>query len=277
MLVALPLVQLVVLALIQGITEFLPISSSAHLILAPVLVDGWNDQGPVIDVAAHVGSLFAVLIYFRAETIRLTRGAFDTLFARPGADRQLFLFLLAASLPLLIAGAAIALTGVIDHLRSPLVIGVASIVFGIALGLSDRADTEPAHRVETLSFGHAMKVGLAQVLALIPGASRSGVTMTAARALGWSRTEAARFSMLLAIPSIAAIGLFAGLDLVTGTISQASPTAALIVAALSFVAAISAIHIFLKLTRSVSFLPFVIYRVAMGLGLIAFAFMAGTG
>ena len=266
-----PLIQLIVLAIIQGITEFLPISSSAHLILAPILVDSWADQGPVIDVAAHVGSLGAVLLYFRKESVTLTQGAFDTLLNKASPARQLFLFLLAASIPLMVVGFIIGITGLVDHLRNPLVIGIASIVFGMLLWSSDRRPTIEEKSVDGLTFRDAMLVGGSQVLALIPGASRSGVTMTAARYLGWSRTQAARFSMLLAIPSILALGAFAGVDLITGADDNATPAAAAIVAVLSFISAYGAIHIFLKLTQSISFTPFVIYRVLMGVALIAFA------
>ena len=269
-----PLLQLVILALIQGITEFLPISSSAHLILAPVLIESWEDQGPVIDLAAHVGTLLAVLIYFRDETIRILTGMVQTVTGRTGPERTLFLFLLCASIPLVIVGAFLALSGLIDHLRSPLVIGIASIVFGALLWHGDRRSIDHRLRVETMSFRHAMTVGFAQVLALIPGASRSGVTMTAARYLGWSRVEAARFSMLLAIPSIAAGGLFVAYDLLSGSLSDTSPSAAGIVAGLSFISALCVIHLFLRLSRTVSFTPFVLYRILMGVALIAFALLS---
>ncbi len=271
--------QLIVLALVQGITEFLPISSSAHLIVAPMLVGEWPDQGPVIDVAAHVGSLFAVLLYFRDDTVKLTRGGFDTLFNRAGPNRQLFLFLLVASLPFLLVGVIIAITGIIDDLRSPMVIGIASIVFGILLWHADRRHSSPTDtatpRIENLTWRHALNVGFAQILAIIPGASRSGVTMTTARYLGWSRPEAARFSMLLAIPTIGALGLLASVDLATGKVSNASPIAALIVAILSFISAYIAINLMMKFVQSTSFTPFVIYRLIFGVLLIWFAMNGG--
>ncbi|MEO0320547.1 MAG: undecaprenyl-diphosphate phosphatase [Pseudomonadota bacterium] len=266
-----PLIQLLVLALVQGITEFLPISSSAHLILAPTVVDSWSDQGPVIDVAAHVGSLGAVLIYFHRETRMLAAGGIHTLTQKATPARTLFLRLVAASLPLLAVGFILGITGLVDQLRNPLVIGVASIVFAIVLWFSDRSTVNRTKTIDKLTTGDAMCVGVAQMLALIPGASRSGVTMTAARYLGWSREEAARFSMLLAIPSILALGMFAGLDLITGRTDTASPLAAFVVAVLSFIAALLAIHVFLTLTRRISYTPFVIYRIIMGAALIVFA------
>ena len=209
-----PLIQLIVLAIIQGITEFLPISSSAHLILAPLVVESWNDQGPLIDVAAHVGSLGAVLIYFKQETGILFRGGIDFLRMRASDDRKLFLFVAVATIPTLLAAAVIVSLDLASVLRSPVVIGWASIVFGLLLWHGDRA---PATKegLGRITWREVLTIGGAQALALIPGASRSGVTMTAARYLGWTRTEAARFSMLLAIPTILALGAFAGLDLVT--------------------------------------------------------------
>ncbi|MEO1151881.1 MAG: undecaprenyl-diphosphate phosphatase [Pseudomonadota bacterium] len=266
-----PLIQLLVLALVQGITEFLPISSSAHLILAPIVVESWSDQGPAIDVAAHVGSLGAVLIYFHRETRMLAVGGMDTLSRKSSAARDLFLRLVAASIPLLAVGFVLGITGLVDQLRNPLVIGIASIVFAVGLWLSDRQTVNRTKTIDRLTFGDALRVGAAQILALIPGASRSGVTMTAARYLGWSREEAARFSMLLAIPSILALGAFAGLDLMTGGADDTPVLAALIVAVLSFVAALVAIHVFLTLTRRISYTPFVLYRIVMGAALIVFA------
>jgi len=263
------LVQLIVLAIIQGITEFLPISSSAHLILAPIVVDGWRDQGPLIDIAAHVGSLIAVLIYFRRESVMLVRGGVDTLRLRESADRKLFLFIAAATVPLLLAASVIVATGIIDILRSPATIGVASIVFGALLWHGDRQANEKSG-LGRITFRETMLIGAAQALALIPGASRSGVTITAARYLGWTREEAARFSMLLAIPAIGALGFFAGIEILR-TGAGATMQAAGIVAALSFATAYAAIAVLMTLTRKISFTPFVIYRIVMGAALLAFA------
>ena len=264
-----PIIQLIVLAIIQGITEFLPISSSAHLILAPLVVDSWADQGPLIDIAAHVGSLFAVLIYFRSETATLIRGGIDTLRFRASDDRTLFLKVSAASIPVLGLGAVFALTGVMDHLRSPYVLAATSIIFGGLLWFADRRPTTRSG-LDRIEWREAVLIGLAQMMSIIPGTSRSGVTMTAARFMGWTREEAARFSMLLAIPTISALGLFAGFDIVSEG-ATATTEAAVIVAVLSFLAALSAIAILMRLTRSISFTPFVIYRIGFGLVLLAFA------
>ncbi|MEM8772395.1 MAG: undecaprenyl-diphosphate phosphatase [Pseudomonadota bacterium] len=268
------LVQLIVLAVIQGITEFLPISSSAHLILAPELIDDWRDQGPLIDVAAHVGSLIAVLIYFHKETGMLFRGGLDTLTQRSSDERRLFLFVLTATIPLLMAAGLIVAVDIVDQLRSPAVIGAASIVFGLLLFHGDQqvADKNGLGRI---TWRETMLIGLAQALALIPGASRSGVTMTAARYLGWTREEAARFSMLLAIPAIGALGVFAGIEILREG-AEATMMAAGVVAGLSFVTAYGAISVLMRLTRRMSFMPFVIYRVLMGAGLLAYAYGASA-
>ena len=264
-----PLVQLIVLALIQGITEFLPVSSSAHLILAPLAVENWEDQGPLIDVAAHVGSLFAVLLYFRTETAMLVRGGLDTLRWRPSEDRKLFFYIAGATIPILLFAAVLVSLDVVDLLRSPVVIGSTSILFGLLLWHSDRSPAEK-QELSRFTWRDVMTIGAAQCLAIIPGVSRSGVTMTAARYLGWTRPEAARFSMLLAIPTISAFGLFAGLDLVSDG-AGATMRAALIVAVFSFMAAFVTIAAFMRLTQIISFTPFVIYRVLLGLALLAYA------
>ncbi len=264
-----PLIQLIVLALIQGLTEFLPVSSSAHLILAPLAVNGWEDQGPLIDIAAHVGSLFAVLIYFKSETAMLVRGGVDTLRWRESEDRKLFLYIAVATVPIIITAAIIVGLDLASALRSPTVIGLASIFFGVLLWHGDR---RPAvkHGLERIGWREVLIIGAMQAFSIIPGASRSGITMTAARYLGWTRTEAARFSMLLAIPTIAAFGMFAGLELIT-TGARASITGALVVAVLSFASAYGAIIVFMRLTRRMSFTPFVIYRIALGVGLLLLA------
>jgi len=264
-----PIVQLIVLAIIQGITEFLPVSSSAHLILAPLAVDGWEDQGPLIDIAAHVGSLVAVLFYFKNETAMLFRGGVDTLRFRASEDRKLFLYIAAATIPIIIAAAIIVGLDLASALRSPMIIGLASIFFGLLLWHGDR---KPAVKegLERIGWREVLMIGAAQALAIIPGASRSGITMTAARYLGWTRTEAARFSMLLAIPTISAFGLFAGLELISVG-AGASLTGAVIVAVLSFLSAYVAILVFMQLTHRMSFTPFVIYRVGLGAALLLFA------
>ncbi len=271
-----PLVQLIVLAIVQGITEFLPISSSAHLILAPMLAPGWSDQGPLIDVASHVGTLIAVLLYFRSESAMLVRGGVDVLGFRDTPERCLFLQLAAASAPVIIIGGAVAASGAIDYLRDPTVIGAASIVFAVFLWRADRAATSK-EGLDRIGWREALLIGGAQALAIIPGASRSGVTITAARYLGWSRPEAARFSMLLAIPTILALGGFAGIELIRDGMRE-DVLAAAIVCVLSCAVAFVAIAVIMRWTQRLDFTPFVVYRVLMGLAVIAAAGqLAGQG
>ena len=258
------LLQLALLALIQGLTEFIPVSSSAHLILPAKLIEGFEDQGTAVDVAAHVGSLGAVVLFFRTEVARLFQGARDAARRRAGEDRRLFLTLVAATVPFLIVAPLFALSGLADAMRSVTVIAWASIAFGALLWLTDRMPAR-LHRLPDAA-PPALLIGAAQCLALIPGTSRSGITITAARAMGYDRTEAARFSMLMSIPAIGASGAYLALD-IGGGIAWASIG---VVAALSFASAYAAIGLFLRLTRSASFTPFVAYRVALGIILLLF-------
>ncbi|MEE9346595.1 MAG: undecaprenyl-diphosphate phosphatase [Robiginitomaculum sp.] len=265
------LLHIIILALVQGLTEFLPVSSSAHLIL-PAKVLGWPDQGPLIDLMAHLGSLGAVLIYFRTDVRRMITGGFDLLaFSdRPrqsGPNARLALNIIIATPPVLILGAIMSFSGLDAAVRSPKIIAVAFIVFGIILWLSDIYGKK-LKTVDIMSWKGAALIGLAQMIALIPGTSRSGITMTAARALGYSRSESARFSMLMAIPVILVGGAYAGLKLFINGQGLADMGDAAIVIALSFFAAWLAITVFMKLIERVSFLPFMIYRVGVGAALL---------
>ncbi|MEX0607177.1 MAG: undecaprenyl-diphosphate phosphatase [Halofilum sp. (in: g-proteobacteria)] len=258
--------QVIALAIVQGLTEFLPISSSAHLILLPVLT-GWTDQGLAFDVAVHVGSLAAVIGYFRAEVVRLIRGGAAPLAGRPaGPDGRLAWLIVLATIPVCIVGLAFA-DPIETYLRTPTVIAWASIVFGIVLWLADRHG--PRVREEgSLGWRGALGVGLAQVLALIPGTSRSGITITAGLAIGLDRRAASRFAFLLAIPVIALSGLYQTAQLITA--SAPVPWGTLLAAtALSGLSAWLCIHLFLRFIERVGMTPFVIYRVALGVVLLA--------
>ena len=262
-------IHYLLLAIIQGITEFLPISSSAHLIL-PAQVFGWPDQGPLIDLMAHLGSLGAVILYYRKDVRRMIAGGFDLLSFKPERQcrkrAQLALFILIATPPALIVGFVMSMVGWAEAVRSPLIIAWAMIGFGIILWLADVWGKQ-VKTIETMNWKAAVLIGFAQILAFIPGTSRSGITMTAARGLGFTRSESARFSMLMAMPIILAGGVYAFLRLIknenSGT-GAASLVDGLIVAGLSFVAAYFAITIFMKLIERISFLPFMLYRLALG-------------
>ncbi len=257
-----PFEQLLILAIVQGLTEFWPISSSAHLILVPNFISGWEDQGPLIDVAMHVGSLFAVIIYFHREMRALLRGALALLSGRRNAESRILLYLIAASIPLLVVGFALLKSGYYDSLRSLEVIAWANIIFALLLLVIDERFPTDRH-IGNLRFRGAMFIGLAQVIALIPGASRAGVTMTAGRYLGMERPEAARFAMLLAVPSILGLGAGSALELY-GAGGTASLQQGAIAAGLSFIAAFAAIWFMMWLLQRMSMLPFVVYRLALG-------------
>lgn len=263
------LVYLIILALVQGITEFLPISSSAHLILAPEIT-GQADQGTLIDVMAHAGTLLAVMVYFRTEMIEALTGKLALLQGRITPGGKLVLMVALATPPVLIVGAGLYLTGFVDALRDPLVIAAATAVFAIPLWAADHFCRQ-VKTVETMGWRDALWFGLAQATAMIPGASRSGVTMTAGRALGFTRSEAARFSMIMAIPVIAALGLLAVIELARGAAPGATLSDGLLVAGLSFAVAWAAIAVLMRVVDQIGFLPFVIYRFALAAVLVWWA------
>lgn len=256
-----PIEQLIVLSIIQGLTEFWPVSSSGHLNLVHLLTK-WPDQGPLLDVAVHLGSLFAVLIYFWRDVGNLIRAAFDILRARTGPHTQLLIFLVVASIPLMIMGFILHKTGIYERMRTVEMIAWANIIFAIILWWSDEFPPVKRTLSET-SWRDVWYIGAAQMFALIPGASRSGVTMSAARYLGFKRTEAARFAMLLSIPAILGAATLAGLDVVSsGNASLQSD--AIFVTVLSFFTALFSIWFMMALLKRMSMLPFVIYRLLLG-------------
>ncbi|MEX2647654.1 MAG: undecaprenyl-diphosphate phosphatase [Alphaproteobacteria bacterium] len=263
--------HIVVLAVVQGITEFLPISSSAHLVLLPV-VTGWPDQGLMIDVAAHFGSLLAILAYFWRDVVRLAAGLYRLVAAdRTDRDGRLALFIAIATLPAVAAGLVIKELAP-GGIRSVELIGWTATGFGVLLYLADRyGPTERTMR--DLGLGGAFLVGCAQAIALLPGTSRSGITMTAARALGLHRTEAARFSFLLSIPAVAGASLLEGVELAASGDDTLAWDAALS-AGLTFIAALAAIAWLMRWLRTATFTPFVVYRIALGLGLLAWFYVA---
>lgn len=262
--------NLILLALIQGITEFLPVSSSGHLVLLPNLT-GMEDQGQVIDVAVHIGTLGAVILYFWPDVRqalggipRLVTGRIDTVGSR------LAFLLLAATIPVILVGLILHITGLDTAMRSITVIGWTMLVFGIVLYWADQRGPKTRAAAEW-SLKDAIVMGMWQAVALIPGTSRSGITITGARFLGYDRESAARLSMLMSIPTIAASGILLGGEVILTADAQAARDGA-IAAGFAFVSALAALALMMRLLKSVSFTPYVIYRVGLGAVLLVFAY-----
>ncbi|MEE9374902.1 MAG: undecaprenyl-diphosphate phosphatase [Rhizobiaceae bacterium] len=260
--------QILVLAIVQGLTEFLPVSSSGHLILIPAFT-GWQDQGIVTDVMVHIGSLFAVLVYFWRDVKNLFGGAIDLLRGRITQHSRMVTYIGLATIPALGFGALLKFSGISNTIRSVEVVAYGAIFFGILMYIADLVGSR-VKKMEDIRLGSAMIIGLAQAVALIPGTSRSGITMTAARFLGFERGEAARFSFLLGIPAITAAGLFTTLEAFQQ--GHGIPSDALWAAFLTFFAALAAITLLMAIVKRTSFLVFVIYRLALGLLLLAMVY-----
>lgn len=261
--------QVTILAVLQGATEFLPVSSSGHLIL-PSLLFAWHDQGLTFDVAVHVGTLFAVLIYFKDELQRLVFALILSVFQRKNSeDSKLAWMLLAATIPAGLSGLLLA-SQVEQYSRSLILIGVTSIGFGLLLFVSDRFGSKQ-RTLADMNWKTALLIGFSQVLALIPGTSRSGVTMTAALFCNLDRAAAVRFSFLLAIPIITASGLLRGIQLLQAETESVEWFVLLYAIFISAVVAYLCIRYFLQLIERFGFLPFVIYRVLLGIALILLA------
>ena len=255
------LLQILVLAAVQGITEFLPISSQAHLIMVDEFAS-WPDAGLEIRIAVHVGSLGAVILYFRQAIWAVIKGLFQLLLGRSSDGARLGIHLFIAAVPVIGAGAALVLLDLTDALQSPAVIAWTMLVFGILLWFADRVGMT-VRRIEHMTGGSALIIGVAQILALIPGTSRAGITMTAARLMGYERTEASRFSILLALPVILAAGGWDAFSIYRGGNWQLGIDA-ILAAVVAFAVAYGAIVFLMKWLETATFTPFVIYRVIVG-------------
>lgn len=257
--------QILILAIVQGLTEFLPVSSSGHLLLIPAFT-GWADQGLVTDVMVHVGSLFAVLVYFRKDVAGLIAGGFDLLARRKTRNAQMALYIILATIPALVFGAVLKFSGLSAAMRGVEIVAWNAVIFGILLYVADVLGKR-VKTMEDMSLHPALIIGVAQALALIPGTSRSGITITAARFMGFERGEAARFSFLLGIPAISVAGLFTAFE--AWQEGTGVPADALWAAFFTFFAALAAIAVLMALVKRTSFLIFVIYRLALALLLFA--------
>ena len=252
-------IQAILLAIIQGLTEFLPISSSAHLILLSELA-GWKDQGLVFDVALHFGTLLAVIFYFRREINEMLDFShfktMNTLIKSPLGVMTI------ATIPIVIIGGLFN-QFIEANLRTPEVIAIATIIFGVLLYLSDLKGKQAGSDLK-VTLGLGFLIGLAQVFALIPGTSRSGITITAALLLGFSRTEAAKFSFLLAIPAIIAANILGVFEVIQAEHLVFNYLDLFLGVSISFLVAYLTIGWFLSLIERIGMLPFVVYRVILG-------------
>lgn len=262
------LIQAAILAFVQGLSEFLPISSSGHLILAPHFL-GWRDQGLAYDVAVHVGTLLAVIAYFRRPLVRMTREGLGWRPSQPlSPDARLAWCIVLATVPVGLVGLAFA--GLIEqHLRNPLFVAGTLSLFGVLMWVADHLGRQ-ARDEYTVGWREAVIIGCAQALSLMPGTSRSGVTITAGLALGMTRSAAARFSFLLAVPAIAMAGVYEGAQLLTSGEAIDWPALSLGVA-VSAVTGYACIHVLLKFIERVGLMPFALYRLLIA-GLIVLHF-----
>ncbi|PCJ31439.1 MAG: undecaprenyl-diphosphatase [Gammaproteobacteria bacterium] len=255
------LLHILALAILQGLTEFLPISSSAHLILLP-LIAGWQDQGLAFDVAVHVGTLSAIIFYFRHTLKKISADWYQSVIRRQSiGDSKLAWAVLFATIPAGLAG--LLLNDLVDsYLRSPLVIAATTIGFGLLLGWADWYGKR-RRELKHINWQDILFIGLAQAVSLIPGTSRSGITMTAGLILGLSRHAAAQFSFLLSIPIIFLAGSWIAVKLVRSSI-EIDWLALFSGAFLSAISAYLCIHLFMKLISKIGMWPFVIYRLLLG-------------
>jgi undecaprenyl-diphosphatase len=263
-----PLEQIFVLSLIQGLTEFIPVSSSAHLLLVSTLC-GWKDQGLIMDVAAHFGTLGSVLVYFRADVISLFQGFFSLLKGKKTLKTDLFLNLVIATIPVVFLGTVFDML-IGDAFRGMMVIAWMSIIFGVLLYIADRYGAQK-EKVSDTTLRRALYFGLGQCLSLINGVSRSGSCIMVGRFLNYTRQEAAHFAFLMAIPTMIAACTLKGYQLFKNNDFSLLNDAALM-AGLSFVFGFCTISFMMNWLKSATFTPFVIYRILLGLTLLASTF-----
>lgn len=265
-----PLLTIIILSLVQAVTEFLPISSSGHLVIFHELLgssgDAWGNE-LVMDLAVHVGTLCAVLVYYRRDVIDMTLSILRWVSrTNEGQDdpqsRKLAFFLVISSIPVMLIGLALSVLEP-QWLRSVEVVSWTVLIFGVLLWWVDAR--QPTDRsINDLSWKGALMIGFAQTVALIPGTSRSGITMTAARAQGMSRTESARFSFLLSIIATAAAGAMGAIKLIkSGDVALAGD--ALIAASVTFIAALGVMTFLMAFLQRYTFKVFGIYRVILGI------------
>ncbi len=264
--------HIIILALVQGITEFLPISSSGHLVIThQILSDGaagdhWGKE-LTMDVAVHVGTLFSVLVYFRRDLARMLTGALKAYAGgKKSGESQLGILVLFASVPVVLGGMALEIFEP-GFLRNPSIIAWTTLIFGVILWWADKYFSGRRH-LDDLNIWHALVIGIAQTLALVPGVSRSGITMTAGRLFGYSRTESARFSLLLAVVAISGAGALQGWELLHSR-NAVLGYEVLLAAVIAFLSGLLTISLMMRWLSRATFTPFAIYRILLGLVLLA--------
>ena len=250
------MIEVLILSLIQGVTEFIPVSSSSHLILISHLLK-FDEQSLAIDVSLHIGSLLAILFYFRKEIINFYQ------------NKELFIKIFLSSIPVLIVGFLLVQTSLIDKIRNIELIAWTTIIFGILLFVSDKFKLKNEVNKD-FNLKSALIIGIFQVLSLIPGVSRSGITITAARILNFKRLDSAKISFLLSIPSLGAVSLF-GLKNIISSPNIEFSILNLISIFLSFLFSLITIKYFLQYLKKFSLSLFVYYRVALGVILLIIA------
>ncbi len=265
--------HIILLAVVQGITEFLPISSSGHLVLTPAIT-GAADQGLLLDVSVHVGTLLAVLIYFWRDVLAMIVGFFRLFTGRMTPGARMALHIIVATIPVVAVGFYLKESGIEEQMRSVEIIAWTTLIFGIILWIADKVGMT-INRIEHMGWASSIFIGLAQVIALVPGVSRSGITMTAARLMSYERSDAAQFSMLMSIPVILGAGLLAGLDLHKAGNMELNREVMMAIG-FSFITALITIAVLMSWLKRASFTPFAIYRIILGAALLVWVYGYGT-
>ena len=263
-----PFFHILVLAAIQGITEFLPISSSGHLLMIPS-VTGWADQGQSIDIAVHVGTLVAVITYFRKDVQQIIVAFLRPTEGSAAEGRRLGWHILVASIPIVLAGGALYYLAQ-NELRSILLVAATTIFFGLFLGWADKK-FPVTKKIDAITMLDSLVIGLFQILSLLPGTSRSGITMSAARMRGLSRKDGAHFSMLLSIPTILGAGTLATYGLLKAGDVQVGMDA-VIAGVVACLVAFLVISLLMRWIEKIGFTPFIIYRLILGVLLLSVYF-----
>jgi undecaprenyl-diphosphatase len=252
------MIEILILSLIQGITEFLPVSSSSHLIIVSEYLE-FKNQKLEIDVSLHIGSFFAVIVFFREDIFNFVK------------NKDLFLKIFIGSIPVMIVGYILVKFNLIDQIRNIKVIGWTTLLFGVLLYFSDKSDVEKEIK-SNYTFKSALIIGLFQVLSLIPGVSRSGIAITGARVLKFNRYDSAKISFLLSIPTLAAVSIF-GLDNLIKSNSLNFSLLMVISIMISFLISYITIKYFLKYIKEFSLNVFVIYRIILGVALLLVSYL----